>query len=79
MGRRKSKSQEKPMDDIGPEHGSDLLMKPINPDNWPQESAPDLIKILRSTDAFGTLPIETQSRILAELEKTISASSENSH
>ena len=67
------------MDDIGPEHESDSLIKPINADNWPQELAPELIQILRSTDSFGMLPIETQIRILAELEKTISVSSENSH
>jgi len=67
------------VDDIGPEQGSDLLIKPMNADNWPPELAPELVQILRSSDVFGTLPIETQARILAELEKTISASSENLH
>jgi hypothetical protein len=58
------------MDDIGPEHESDLLIEPTDSGNWPQELAPELIQILRSDDIWRLLPCDTQRRILAILENT---------
>lgn len=56
--------------DIGPEHASDLLIKPIDCSNWPQILAPQLLQILRSDEVWRALPTETQKRILALLEAT---------
>jgi hypothetical protein len=58
------------VDDIGPEHESDLLIKPTECSNWPQELAPEFIQILRSDDVWGVLPRETQKRIVALLRNS---------
>jgi hypothetical protein len=59
------------VDDIGPEHESDSLIKPTDSTNWPQESAPELIQILRSDDVWQVLPRETQKRILLMLKNPV--------